>query len=124
MFSKKILTKIFERTQGHCHFCGDSLTFDRYGTTRGSNIDGAWEADHVIQKGKGGRKDASNCLPACVRCNRLRWHRKGDELRDVIFIGLIAKDEIRKKSVLGQALDQLRKKRLSLNERRRRGNIR
>jgi hypothetical protein len=32
---------------------------------------------------------------------RLRWHRKGDDLRDLILMRLIAKDEIKKNSATG-----------------------
>jgi len=42
-----------DRTEGHCHFCGDGLVFEKYGVNDINNLDGAWEADHVIQRGKG-----------------------------------------------------------------------
>jgi hypothetical protein len=28
-----------------------------------------------------------NYLPACTSCNRLRWGREGEKLRDVLLIG-------------------------------------
>jgi 5-methylcytosine-specific restriction endonuclease McrA len=118
MFSDNQLTEIFNRTKGHCHFCGDPLVFDSYG--KADQTEGAWEIDHVIQKGKGGSKDASNCLAACIKCNRLRWHRTGQEVRDLLMYGLIAREEIKKKTQIGKAVEELKEKRLLANLSRRR----
>ena len=118
MFSDNQLHEVFNRTKGHCHFCGDPLVFDNYG--KAEVLEGAWEIDHVIQKGKGGTKDVSNCLAACVKCNRLRWHRTGQEVRDLLLYGLIAKDEIKKGTQVGKTMEDLKDKRLKANFRRRR----
>ena len=118
MFSDNQLAEIFNRTKGHCHFCGDPLVFDSYG--KADQTEGAWEIDHVIQKGKGGSKDASNCLAACIKCNRLRWHRTGQEVRDLLMYGLIAREEIKKKTQIGKAVEELKEKRLLANLSRRR----
>ena len=118
MFSDAQLTKIFGKTQGHCHFCGDALVLAKYAISDDSA--GAWEIDHVIQKGKGGTRDTSNCLPACIRCNRLRWHRTGDEMRDLLLCVLIARDEIKKGTEFGRIIADLKKKRLETNRKRRR----
>jgi 5-methylcytosine-specific restriction endonuclease McrA len=120
MFTNATLKAIFERTSGHCHFCGDPLIFKNYASKRDGELSGAWEVDHVIQKGKGGRRTADNCLPTCVRCNRLRWHRHGDDLREIIFLGLIAKDEIKKSTEVGRRLLLLKQKRERSNTKRRR----
>lgn len=114
----KTLRQIFNRTNGHCHFCGDKLVFEKYGLQKDEN--GTWEADHIIQKGKGGSKSPENCLPACYRCNRLRWHRKGKNIRNLLFLGLIAKDEIERKTDLGKAIIKLKNKRRLQNKKRRR----
>lgn len=114
------LVTVFNKTNGHCHFCGDSLVFEKYGVKYSDNLDGSWEADHIIQKGKGGSKDIENCLPSCMLCNRLRWHRKGKDLRDLIFLGLIVKDEIKRKTVLGRKIVELKNKRIIQNNKRRR----
>ena len=98
MFSDAALKVIFDKTAGHCHFCGDPLVLKKYGWKDLDDLDGAWELDHVIQKGKSGSENAGNCLPACVRCNRLRWHRPGQDLRELLLLGLVAKDEIKKSS--------------------------
>lgn len=110
------LRKVWEKTNGHCHFCGDPVEFENYGRTGG---DEAWVLDHIAQKGKGGSKDIENCLPACHVCNHLRWHRTGENIRMLMNIGLVAKDEIEKGSALGKQLELLHEKRLIKNEKRR-----
>lgn len=113
------LKQVFDKTKGHCHFCGDPIIFEKYGVKDRDDIKGAWEADHIIQKGKGGSKDLSNCLPACVDCNRLRWHYKGNSLRYRIRLGNIAQNEIKKKSAIGKELDLLYKSKIESNFKRR-----
>jgi 5-methylcytosine-specific restriction endonuclease McrA len=116
--TKTELRQIWEKTQGHCHFCGDPVQFDKRGW-RDGDLAGYWDVDHVIQKDKGGSVQADNCLPACTRCNRLRWHRKGEQMRELIFLGLIARDEIRQQTGVGRVLAQLREARLTKNKLRR-----
>jgi len=120
MISNHILKELFDRTSGCCHFCGDSVIFERYGLKNINDSTGVWEADHVAQKAKGGSKNYENCLPACWKCNRLRWHRKGNDIRDLLVLGLIAKDEIKKKTELGKKLINLKKIREGNNQKRRR----
>lgn len=120
MITNEKLLSVFEKTKGHCHFCGDPLVLEKYGLKDINAIDGSWEADHVIQRHKGGEKEIINCLPSCVKCNRLRWHRKGDDLRDLIFLGLIAKDEIKRGSDTGKKITYLKQKRIETNNKRRR----
>src|SRR5229473_7025281 len=83
--NEKRLFKIFLKTDGHCHFCGDEVEFEKRGWD--SDLTGRWEVDHVIQRKKKGASTAANYLPACTRCNRLRWSRTGASLRRVIFLG-------------------------------------
>ena len=117
------LQKIWEKTGGHCHFCGDPVNFDKRGWANG-DLTGYWEIDHVIQRDKGGSVLAQNCLPACTTCNRLRWHRTGEQMRDLLFLGLIARDEIRRQSAVGRVLAHLHEARLAKNKSRRtRGEI-
>ena len=111
------LRKIWLRTNGHCHFCGDPVEFDKRGWNQ--DLTGYWEVDHIIQKYKGGTPRVENCLPACTRCNRLRWHRDGERIRELLLLGLIARDQIKKKSKLGKELVDLRAKRLEENKKRR-----
>ena len=120
MIENSKLRLVFQKTKGHCHFCGDSLIFSRYGVKDINKVDGCWEADHIIQKGKGGSADISNCLPCCVKCNRLRWHRKGNGLRELITLGLVAQDQIKKKTEIGKTFVKLKNRRLEANKKRRR----
>jgi hypothetical protein len=51
MFTDKQLREIFDKTGGHCHFCGDRVYFKRYGWKGWKDrtpLKGAWESDHVI----------------------------------------------------------------------------
>src|SRR5579863_1375500 len=113
-----VLRQIFDKTNGHCHFCGDPIKFKRQGWRKGKR-GGYWEVDHVIQRGKGGGRSADNCLPACTQCNRLRWHRTGKALRKLLRFGLIAVRETRRRTELGKHLEQLACQRRRENERRR-----
>jgi 5-methylcytosine-specific restriction endonuclease McrA len=113
-----IRKSVFFRTSGHCHFCGDRLFFSRRGMKKGQPEKGAWEVDHVIQKNKGGKNSTENYLPACVRCNRLRWHHKGRALRELLLLGLIAKGEIKKGTDIGRHLRRLALKHIAANKQR------
>jgi hypothetical protein len=117
--NERRLLKIFLKTEGHCHFCGDALEFEKRGWA--ADLVGRWEVDHVVQRRKKGASSAANYLPACTRCNRLRWSRTGASLRRVIFLGLVAKDEAyyNPGSSIGEQLRQLRIERLDENWRRR-----
>ncbi len=111
------LRAIFDKTSGHCHFCGDPLRFENRGWSE--TPDGHWEVDHVIQRDKGGAVAPENCLPACTRCNRLRWHRTGDAIRELLWLGTIAVKEIKCGTRLGKQLERLREERRSENAMRR-----
>ena len=115
------LRLIFQRTQGHCHFCGDPLDFEKRGWREG-DLTGYWEIDHIIQRAKDGAPSIDNCLPACTMCNRLRWHRRGQEVRELLQLGLIARDEVAKGSELGRALLEKQEQRLAKNVQRRKNN--
>jgi 5-methylcytosine-specific restriction endonuclease McrA len=124
------LKAIFKSTSGRCHFCGDRLVLSRYATKQQRQYllrskgwgwrAGYWEIDHVIQRHKGGRDGTANFLPACIGCNRLRWHRKGKYTRESILLGLIARHEIHRNSDVGKQIKRLMDARLKLNRQRRR----
>ena len=124
------LKAIFNRTSGHCHFCGDRIILSRYATKQQQRqllrskgwgwLAGYWEIDHVIQRDKGGRDGTANYLPACIGCNRLRWHRKGKYTRESIFLGIIARHEVKRNSDLGKQMKRLMIERLKRTRQRRR----
>jgi len=117
--TESALRRIFDKTTGHCHFCGDPIVFENRGWI--AKPRGHWEVDHVIQRHKGGIKSAENCLPACTRCNRLRWHRTGAGLREVLLLGVLAAKEIKAGTRMGHQLKELRTTRLAQNVLRRVG---
>lgn len=119
--TKGQLRAVWEKTGGHCHFCGDPVDFRRRGYRR-ERIDGSWEVDHVVQRAKGGAVKIENCLPACTRCNRLRWHRRGAALRQLLELGMIARREVNRMTELGKKLVMLRSKQDKRNAKRR-GNL-
>lgn len=97
------LLAVWKRTNGHCHFCGDALNFEKRGRRR-QQADGCWDVDHVIQLQKGGAAVVENCLPACSACNGLRWHRTGAAIRELLLLGQVAKSEIARRTTIGKRL--------------------
>ncbi len=116
----KQLRLIFTKTEGHCHFCGDKLIFERRGFIRGKKARGAWEVDHLRQRAKGGADHLENYLPACTECNRLRWNRTGLTMRRILRWGLLAVEEIKKASLVRVYLKKKMSLRLQKNKKRRR----
>ncbi len=112
--------EIWKKTNGHSHFCGDPVSLRKRGY-RSQRADGCWEVDHVSQRARGGAKLVDNCLPACTSCNRLRWHRSGAELREILRFGLIAKREMKAFTATGKRLIILTYRQGKLNQSRRRG---
>ena len=108
---------IFDKTQGVCHFCGDPIVFEKYDLRREEF--GSWNIDHINQRDKGGAESIENCLPACVACNALRWNRAGANLREALFLGIIAIKEMKRGSDVGKRIVELKEKRLAENRRRR-----
>jgi hypothetical protein len=111
------LQQIYDKTGGRCHFCGDRITFKNRGWKRSPR--GHWEVDHIRQRHKGGLKGIGNCLPACTRCNRLRWARKGPELQDLLVLGIVAAQMIRTKTSTAESLKDAMSSRLVGNAVRR-----
>ena len=63
---------VFQKTKGHCGYCGCTLDFDGF------------TADHVIPRSKGGGNEISNLLPCCNPCNRSKAARSVEEFRLVM----------------------------------------
>lgn len=110
--------EIWDKTNGHCHFCGDPVSLRKRGYRR-DRADGCWEADHVVQRDKAGISSIANYLPACTPCNRLRWHRKGAAIRDLLLLGLIARREVDTLTETGKSLIRLRSEQSRRTARRR-----
>ena len=82
---------IASKTDGRCHICGGVL-------------DAAWEVDHVIAHGIGGRHQLDNYLPAHALCNNYRWHYLPEEFQWVLKIGVWARLIMEQETQLGKQL--------------------
>jgi len=112
------LQRIWAKTNGHCHFCGDPVELQKRGWCEG-DLSGYWEVDHVVARKKGGESSAANYLPACTACNRLRWFRTGNAIRELLVLGLVARDAIDRGGDIGTKLRALRVARDARNRSRR-----
>lgn len=110
VISKAEKKVVWEKTNGHCHFCGKKLIFS---AKRGSR--GRWNVDHVLQKARGGDCDIRNFLAICRECNRLRWHFDSRKIRRIFRYGEIAVTEVRKGTKLGKLLKQMHESRRAIN---------
>ena len=83
---------IFQKSDGRCHVCSKELTIDNF------------QADHIISHISGGTHKADNYLASCNTCNNYRWHYLPEELQLILKIGVWAKTEIEKQTLLGQSI--------------------
>lgn len=81
---------VYKKTKGHCHVCGVSLQGKR------------WQADHVVPHSRGGKSTVDNFLPACVRCNRMRWHYNARQLQRILRLGVYLNKEMKDRTRLGK----------------------
>lgn len=73
-FDVATINAVYDKTNGHCYYCGKRLAFKNYGQL-GNH--GAWEIDHSKPKSKGGTDYLRNLVPACTFCNRDKSVRHG-----------------------------------------------
>jgi 5-methylcytosine-specific restriction endonuclease McrA len=66
-YTDEQLTRIFVRTDGHCHLCGKKLCFSNYAQF---GHRGAWEVEHSKPRCNGGSEHGNNLYAACIGCNR------------------------------------------------------
>jgi len=65
-YDQASLGDIFDKTDGHCRYCGKLLAWSNYGCI---GERGAWEVDHSVPLSRGGTGYYRNLWPACVSCN-------------------------------------------------------
>lgn len=82
---------VFEKTDGRCHICG-------------GQIEGPWEADHVLSRSGGGPPSVDNYLPAHSLCNNYRWDYSSEEFQWIMKIGIWARLVMEKGSGLGDQM--------------------
>lgn len=109
---------IFQKTGGHCHFCGKKLSFD---AKRGDK--GRWHIDHIIPFSRGGKNNTINYLPICNICNRLRWNFKNEKIRDIFRLGVIAYREMGRNTEIGNRIKDAYRKQREQNKKLRKGNL-
>ena len=83
---------IHSKTGGKCHVCGREVLIDKF------------DADHVKSHSSGGTSITDNFLPACRTCNNYRWHYLPQEFQWILKLGVWARTEIEKESVLGKSI--------------------
>jgi 5-methylcytosine-specific restriction endonuclease McrA len=102
---------VWEKTNGHCHLCGERLYDDDW------HVD---HVDHVIPKADGGTNEDWNLLPSCSFCNGMKKAAKTYRMRRVLMYGRYCLDEAtrRASSDTGKTIYELVGKRVkSTNQR-------
>ena len=79
------------KTASLCHICG-------------GQVQGRWQADHVLAYSGGGRHSVENYLAAHSLCNNYRWDYLPEEFQWILKIGVWAKTEIRRSTPLGKQI--------------------
>ena len=90
--SRKDRLLILAKTNNKCHICGTETSLTNF------------QADHVTSHISGGLHKIDNYLPSCSVCNNYRWHYLPEELQLVLKIGVFAKTEIEKGTILGNSI--------------------
>jgi 5-methylcytosine-specific restriction endonuclease McrA len=81
--------QVYRKTDGRCHICG-------------GEIEGQWEADHVLAHSGGGGHDIDNYLPAHRICNNYRWDYLPVELEEILRLGVWVRTQIERESKVGK----------------------
>jgi 5-methylcytosine-specific restriction endonuclease McrA len=83
--------QIFTKTAGRCHICG-------------GDIEGAWQADHVLSHSGGGGHRADNYLPAHALCNNYRWDYSSEEFQHILQLGVWIRTQIERETPIGRTV--------------------
>ncbi|MBI1781525.1 MAG: HNH endonuclease [Sphingobacteriales bacterium] len=81
---------VLEKTNYRCHICGTSVTVNDF------------QADHVKSYISGGNHAIDNYLPSCFTCNNYKWHYLPEEIQMILKLGVWAKTQIEKETLLGK----------------------
>ena len=74
--------RVWNKTEGHCHLCGERLSYD-----------GSWAIDHLVPRASGGPDDEWNLLPACHFCNGMKKAARTYKMRRVLMYGRYCLDK-------------------------------
>ncbi|MBX5143357.1 HNH endonuclease [Rhizobium lentis] len=81
----QIRQAVWDKTRGHCYYCGLALTPDEVGTIEGRY--NSWmDTDHLVPKAKGGLDALENMVPSCKACNSSKGHKTVEEYRQHVAI--------------------------------------
>lgn len=83
--------EIFDKTAGRCHICG-------------GDIEGGWQADHVLSHSGGGGHRADNYLPAHALCNNYRWDYSSEEFQHILKLGVWIRTQIERETPIGRTV--------------------
>ena len=72
-YTEEQLQKIWDKTNGKCHLCGQRHLMNAYARK------GGWEVDHSKPKAKGGTDHLNNLYLACMSCNRGKRDRHSSQ---------------------------------------------
>lgn len=76
---------VWDKSGGHCFYCGLKLTPDTQGTIEGPYQ--SWmDVDHLTPKAQGGLNSIENMVPSCKACNSSKGHKKLEEYRHYVAI--------------------------------------
>jgi 5-methylcytosine-specific restriction endonuclease McrA len=81
------------KTADRCHICG-------------GEIDGAWNADHVLAYSGGGADTVENYLAAHGSCNNYRWDYSPEEFQMILKVGVWARTQVEAKTRIGRSLGE------------------
>ena len=101
---------VWQKTEGRCHICG-------------GQVDGDWQADHVLAHSAGGDHDAGNYLAAHKLCNNYRWDYLPHEFQLILKLGVWTKTQIQRRTPLGRRIAEDFVRHEAARERRRRGSF-
>jgi len=84
---------VLSKTGGKCHICG-------------GEIQGAWNADHVLAHSGGGGHSADNYLPSHGTCNNYRWDYLPQEFELILKLGVWVRTQVEKGTTVGRAIER------------------
>lgn len=85
MSKEAIRAVVWEKTDGHCAYCGLALTPDSVGTMTGRYQ--SWmQVDHVMPRARGGSQLIENLMPSCQSCNATKRHKTLEEYRHYVSL--------------------------------------
>lgn len=84
---------ILSKTGAKCHICG-------------GDIQGPWNADHVMAHSAGGEHSIDNYLPAHSTCNNYRWDYLPEEFELILKLGVWARTQVKKGTTVGRMIEQ------------------